>query len=58
MPLQRPGVSGHARRAKLSQDDVDRIRRSPEKDIRLAAKLGVNRSTISRIRNHKAWWDA
>ena len=41
--------------AKLSQGDVEQIRQSNEKQYDLAARYGVNQSTISRIKNQKRW---
>ena len=41
--------------ARLSEADVAAIRASPESDRKLAARLGMNRSTISKIRLRKLW---
>lgn len=43
------------RRAKLSVDQAASVRRSSEPGPVIARRLGVHKSTISRIRTWKAW---
>ena len=51
-PVHR-GTAHHA--AKLSELDVDEIRRSSEPQQVIADRFGVHQSRISRIRAWKAW---
>lgn len=45
---------GHGQ-SELSERDILAIRASPESDRKLAARIGMNRSTISKIRLRKLW---
>jgi hypothetical protein len=44
-------------RSKLSMEMVREIRASTESSLALAARYGVSRSRVTRVRNHDAWKD-
>lgn len=41
--------------AKLSESEVEQIRRSPLRDVDVAEKFGVCRKTVWNIRNNRTW---